>query len=356
MRKLTNRIVGTSSLRILTFCVAVLGLPVSFSSCKDSPADPGPEEAAIGCAGTPVSSETQRIMEGLRPTCEGCHLNGSHGFFASVDAFQQLLVSDPRLVVPGDPEGSELVRLLSGQGSGTFKQMPTGGPNYSQLVTAGAAKLSVEDIKAWISELSAQQRSPSPAADAPRITRVSAAQVQRTLYEQLGLGYSDFFSDALNYDIITANSIAGDDGYALQAPEMIPAPFVSNLKPQARFIALGGGSVILQSRPDPTVMPAFVQALSQLSQRWCRMAIAKNGKNNGVLFPQGGSLSADPVQIKATIKRWNLHFLSEQAADADVESLYTNLFAPLQKEAGSIEPAYVGTCSYFIRHPHWTFY
>jgi len=356
MRRQTQKAVHFQSLQVLMFSAAAVGLPVALGGCSDSPADPAATEAATDCAGTPASKETQRIMEGLRATCEGCHQSGSHGYFASLDAFQQLLVADPRLVAPGDPDNSELVRLLSGRGSGTFKQMPTAGPVYTQLVASGKATISLEDIRAWVEGLPAQQRGTSPASDAPRITRISAEQVQRTLYEQLGLGYSDFFTDAFNFDIITSNSIGMDDVYALQAPEMIPAPFTSNLKPQARFVALGGGSIILQTRTDSAVMPSFVQALSQLSQRWCRLALAKNGNNNSALFPQGGSLSSDPVQIKATIKRWNLHFLSEQTTDANVESLYTNLFAPLQKEAGAVEPAYVGTCSYFIRHPHWTFY
>jgi len=352
MRQQTQ--VKTTLGRPLGGVVALLvTVPLVLGGCKDSP----PVDAPAG--GDPCnspSSETQRIMDGLRSSCESCHISGTRGFFASSSAFQQLLVADPRLVSPGDPDNSELVRLLEGNGTGGFKQMPTGSQSYSQLVAAGTVSLTVDEVRTWIRGLSAQTRGTSPSTTARRNVRVGAAQVQRTLYQQLGLDYSDFFTTGDDYGIPVATAIDYDSVYAVQAPEMYPAPFASRLSPQDRWGALGGGSAFLQARSDTSMAPSFTQALAQISQRWCRLALAKNGKNNPVLFPQGGSLSTDATTAKQTLKRWQLHFLSEPASDADIETLYSKLFAPLQQQAAAIEPAYVGACSYFIRHPHWIFY
>ncbi|MCP3140963.1 hypothetical protein [Pyxidicoccus xibeiensis] len=299
---------------------------------------------------TPATSETVRVMEGLRPHCEGCHSQGARGYFASTEAFQALLVSDARMVKPGSPDESELVRLLEGRGTGAFKQMPIGQKSYAQLVTEGTATLSVADIRAWVQGLAAQQRDPRPNPDAPRITRMSATQIQRALYQQLGLGHDDYFSSANEFGIPMAES-RGDDNYPLQPPDALPMPR-QNISGE-RYHALGGGSVINQVSHDRSPSPTFVLTLTQVSQRWCRRALAKPG--NTVLFPTGTPRTANPEDVKATLRRWSLHFLGERFTDAQVDALYAGVFVPLATPTDT-EPAYVGVCSYFIRHPYWIFY
>ncbi|MBU8898896.1 hypothetical protein DRW03_10765 [Corallococcus sp. H22C18031201] len=300
--------------------------------------------------GTPVVPETVRIMEGLKPTCEGCHAQGARGYFASAEAFQSLLVADARLVKAGNPDDSELVRLLEGRGSGAFKQMPIGEKSYAQLVAEGTARLPVADVRAWIQGLGTQQRDARPNADAPRITRMTGTQVQRALYQQLGLSNADFFIEAFEFGIPMAES-RGDDLYPLQSPDMVPAP---RQQPTAeRYHGLGGGSVMTQTSADRTASPTFALTLTQVSQRWCRLALAKSG--NVALFPAGTQRTANPVDVKATLRRWSMHFLGERLTDTQVDALYTRVFVPLATPTDT-EPAYVGVCSYFIRHPHWIFY
>lgn len=301
------------------------------------------------CA-TPASTETVRVMQGLKPACEGCHAQGARGYFASVEAFQSLLVSDVRLVKPGSPDESELVRLLEGQGTGAFKQMPIGQKSYAQLVAEGAATLPVSDVRAWIQGLAAQQRDSRPDPEAPRISRMTGAQMQRALYQQLGLRHEDFFSSANEFGIPMAES-RGDDFYPLQPPDALPMP--RQTPPAERYHGLGGGSVVNQVTQDRTTSPTFALTLTQVSQRWCRRALAMT--DNPALFPAGTKRTADPADVKATLRRWSLHFLGERFTDAQVDALYQGVFVPLSTPTDT-EPAYVGVCSYFIRHPHWIFY
>ncbi|MBZ4416481.1 hypothetical protein [Myxococcus sp. RHSTA-1-4] len=299
---------------------------------------------------TPATSETVRIMQGLKPHCEGCHAQGARGYFASTETFQALLVSDVRMVKPGSPDDSELVRLLEGRGTGAFKQMPIGQKSYAQLVADGTATLSVAEVRAWIQGLATQQRDSRPDPDAPRITRLSATQMQRALYQQLGLSHEDFFTAANEYGIPMAES-RGDDFYPLQPPDALPTPRQNATA--ERYHALGGGSVLNQVSQDRSAAPSFVLTLTQVSQRWCRRALAKTG--NQALFSTGTPRTANPEDVKATLRRWSLHFLGERFTDAQVEALYQDVFVPLATPTDT-EPAYVGVCSYFIRHPHWIFY
>ena len=64
-----------------------------------------------------------------------------------------------------------------------------------------------------------------------------------------------------------------EDQYPMQGPDALPAPFYE--PPAERFLGLGGGSTIRQTRSQLQPTPTFVQVLTQLSQRWCRLAIAR---------------------------------------------------------------------------------
>ncbi|NOK09539.1 hypothetical protein [Corallococcus exercitus] len=331
------------------FALLLLVLPVALACGRDGTASAPSTQSQKAC-GTPASSETVRIMQGLKPHCEGCHAQGARGYFASVDTFQSLLVSDARLVKAGSPDDSELIRLLEGRGIAAFKQMPIGEKSYAQLVSEGTATLPIADVRAWIQGLSTQQRDARPDPDATRITRMSGTQVQRALYQQLGLTHDDFFISATEFGIPMAES-RNDDLYPMQPPDAVPAP--RQLPTAERFYGLGGGSVMNQTAQDRSASPTFALTLTQVSQRWCRLALAKTG--NTALFPAGSQRTADPAEVKATLRRWSLHFLGERFTDAQVDALYTDVFVPLSTPTDT-EPAWVGVCSYFIRHPHWIFY
>lgn len=296
-----------------------------------------------------ASDETVRVMRALAPHCEGCHLTGARAFFSSVSSFQNLIVADPRMVKPGDPDNSQFVKLLLGTGAGAFSQMPIGAKSYATLVADGTATLTIDEVKQWVNGLATQARDARPDSNAPRITRVKAEQVQRALYQQLGLVYADFFTDASDYGIARAQPI-GDDLYPFQPADEYLAPRTS--EPRDRFHALGGGSVVTQQRADLSTSPTFVLTLTQVSQRWCRLGFLK--MNNAALFPAGTTKATDEANVKATISRWFLHFHGTRATQADVDAMYTTVWQPLS--TGGAEAGFTGLCSAFIRHPDWIFY
>lgn len=326
---------------------ALLLISVVLFGCENTPASAVASKKQAECG--QASDDTVRIMRGLAPSCEGCHLNGARAFFASVSSFQNLIVADPRMVKPGDPDGSELIKLLEGRGSGAFTQMPIGTKTYADLVAAGSATLSVEEVKQWIRDLANQARDARPDVAAPRITRVKAEQVQKALYQQLGLEYGDFFVNASEYGIPLAEPRT-DETYPFQPIDEYLAP--RQQEARDRFHGLGGGSVVSQARSDLSPSPTFVLTLTQVSQRWCRLGVRKTG--NVALFPAGTTQATDEANVKATIRRWFLHFHGTRASSAEVDAMYTSVWTPLSP--GNAEAGWVGLCSAFIRHPDWIFY
>lgn len=323
----------------------LLGLVLGLAACTATVTAP---PAATGNCG--ASEDTLKVMSALQPTCAGCHSGGNRGYFASPAAFQSLLVADPTLVVPGQPDQSALVQLLEGKSDRAFKQMPPAGLPYAQLAARDPSMLGVEAIRSWITNLPAQARDPRPDRAAVRVTRMSATQIQRALYQQLGLTPDDFFVPGYEFGIEKAVA-RSDDIYPLQSRDAVPAPFESTSA--QRFEGLGGGSVHGQVQPSRDPSPTFVLTLTQVSQSWCRLAIAKPG--NTALFPAGSASSTTEAEVRATIARWSLHFLAEPASPEEVDRLYAKLFLPLVVGLDP-EPAYVGLCSYFVRHPHWVVY
>jgi hypothetical protein len=303
-----------------------------------------------------ASDATLAVFSGLRPHCAGCHFSGVRGYFASLTTFQNLVVGDPRLVNAADPDKSELVRLLVGTGTGSFKAMPTGAKSYPDLVSAGTATLTVDQIRQWMRGLSAQARSASPNPRSPRVKRLNAQQIQRTLYQQLGLGFSDFFTTGFSFGVERAVAKGGDELYPLQPSDALPGPFGTE---DARDVALGGGSVIWQRTEDSTLSPGFLLTLTQMSQRWCRLSLAKPG--NLALFPAGTVRTTEAANVKAAISRWFLRFHGTHATQAEVDALYAQVWIPVftQLPANPIpnaEAGFTALCSSFIRHPKWIFY
>lgn len=326
------------------FLVACLGWLGCGRELPSSPSVHVTRQPACGEA----SDETVRLMRALAPSCEGCHLTGVRAYWSSVSSFQNLVVANPALIVPGDPEASEFVRLLDGRGRGAFRQMPIGTKSYADLVRDGTATTSIDEVKAWVRGLTATPRNSQPDPAVARVSRIKPEQVQRVLYQQLGLVEGDFFIPAGEYGIIMAEP-RSDDLYPFQPNDAVPAP--RQQPSRDRFQALGGGSSFGQRKSDLTVGPSFVLTLTQLSQRWCRLSLSKPG--NVALFPAGTTRTTDQANVKATIRRWFVHFHGRKPTDAAVDELYAMVWQPLSSDA---EAAWVGVCSSFIRHPDWIFY
>lgn len=313
-----------------------------------SASGPGLPPAGKAC------SPNDAIMKGLAPTCGGCHTQGSTPFFGSLSTFETLLVYNDKYIVPGHPEQSYLIKLLNGQGEGTYKQMPLSGDPFVKLEAAGMTALTLAQIEAWITQLTAGTKVTTPDPEAVTVQRVSARQIEKTLYAQLGLGDDDFYGPASSYSIPEITS-KGEDNYPVHGGDELPGAYENF--PVQRQAALGGSQSLGGKKADLAPSPPFAQALVAVSQRWCKMAIEKPS-STALLFPfvdKTAKSATAAADIKKNLAYLNLHFLGEPADPADIDEVFQNVFVPI--EAASDSPtAWAGVCSYFIRHPRWIFY
>lgn len=320
--------------------------------------------SGLGCENAetskdPCVSEEQAnndaIRKGLEAFCKDCHSSGNKGFFASLQAFEDLLVYNEALVIPGDPEKSKLVQLLDGKAAGAYSQMPISGDSYAKLADSGKATLTMDEIRSWIKELTPRPKSTAPDPGAITVHRMTAAQLVSTLYAQLGLTADDFYTPGKSYGVTLAVQ-KQEDNLAIISPDWLPGPW-GDQGPLRRYFSLGGNSAVANRDTDLTASPGFVQVLVPLSQRWCKMAIEKPS-SQALLFtkttPDTRS-DEDAAGIKANIAYQYRHFLSDKPADGEVDGIFNDVFTPLEAESDP-RTAWSGVCSYFIRHPRWVFY
>jgi hypothetical protein len=309
--------------------------------------------AGLAPAGGKACSSNDAIMKGLAPTCAACHTQGSTPFFASLSTFETLFVYNDKLIVPGHPEQSYVMQLLQGTAQGTYKQMPLSGDSFVTLEAAGMTAITLAQMEAWITQLTAGPKVTTPDPDAVTVQRVTAEQIRNTLYAQLGLNQDDFYTPAQSYGIPEINS-NGEDNYPVHGADELPGLFVN--PPTLRHLALGGAQSLRGKKQDLAPSSTFGQALVVVAQRWCKMGIAK--PSNTLLFPYVDKTAKSDVaaaDIKKNLAYLNLHFLGLPADPADIEDVFQNVFVPI--EAGSdAQTAWAGVCSYFIRHPLWIVY
>jgi hypothetical protein len=325
-------------------------LLTSLSACSGGHAG---SDSSGSSGGDRACSPNDAIMKGLAPTCAGCHTQGSAPFFASLSTFETLLAYNEKYVVPGQPAQSYLVTLLQGDGAGTYKQMPLAGDSFAKLDAAGKTTISLAQIESWITTLTAGAKVTTPDPGAVSVQRVSAGQIRDTLYAQLGLSDDDFYVPASGYGIPEISS-KGEDYYPVHGADDLPGAYED--LPVQRHAALGGSQALEGKKRDLAPSPPFAQALVAVSQRWCKLAIAKSSST--LLFPlvdRAAKSATSADDIRKNLTYLNLHFLGEPADPADIEDVFQNVFVPL--EAASDPPtAWAGVCSYFIRHPRWIFY
>jgi hypothetical protein len=289
--------------------------------------------------------------------CGGCHLVGDKGYFASLTAFESLLVRNSRLIVPGNPEESAFVHLLEGRRMGeTLTQMPIGGDPFAVMAERGETDITMEEIRDWIRDLEAPAVSTEPSADKPTVQRIGATHVELGLRDLLGLTVEDFYTPAGTGGVAELNPISFDN-FHVRAPDRAPIEY-SNFRvstTSSRYVALGGGSAIASQKEQRDVVAGFVQALIPISQAWCGIAVRKTG--NDALFtvatPATGMSSRDLVRDQ--IADWHMLFLATRADDAVLDELVDSVFAPLEAETDA-RTAWIGVCSQFIRHPLFVFY
>jgi hypothetical protein len=281
-------------------------------------------------------------------------LTGNSGYFASLTAFESLLVRDGRLVKPGHPDESELVMLLEGRRAGeSITQMPLSGDPFAIRAERGETSISMQEIRNWISELELPSVSTRPDPSVATVQRIDAGHLELGLAELLGLTLEDFFLPAMSNGIpqIQQRSL---DFVAVRSPDRTPSDF-GGIESNNRFAMLGGSSAVLSTADDRSVSTTFIQNLVPISQSWCRLAIDK--AENTALFtvatPATGT--SESATLRQQIRDWHLIFLAEHATDSQIDFVVDQVFAPFEASENA-RTAWIGVCSHFIRHPLFVFY
>ncbi len=330
-------------LLLLAGCEARIVAPAPGSSAGGG----GPAGAGGGSGGgTPTTGDLSNldVYTRLKPTCQGCHTVDMRPFFASLDAFENLVVYDPRFVVPMDPAGSTLLAMLRATASKPMPPAPSA--PFITLEGQGQTFITLAELEEWIRRL--QPRATPVVVDPPLVRRKTAEQVQAALYQQLGLTEADFYDAALN-------PRAGD-AYAVRSPDATPYADPTE-QGGTLFISLGGPHRLEGKWRNDAVTPGFLQALTHTSQAWCRAAVTKAG-NRAVLsratLADASTTPQGAAAIKANIAELYLKMLGEVPPQAEVDDLFTSVF--VRYESKGAATAWTAVCAALIRDPLWILY
>ncbi len=299
-----------------------------------------------------TNSQTERIRLGLAPTCAGCHSTGDTGYFASATAFDALLARNARLVSPGKPDESELIALLEGRrANSSQRQMPISGDPFSTLDAEGKTSIHMAEVRAWVTHLEAPGVSTLADPSVSAAHRLDATFVEVGLRELLGLAEADFYQTISDYGVPNLEPLS-PELYDLRSPDRAPGQRNS----WGRYTALGGAAATTSAHLDTTISTSFAQTLIPLSQQWCGMAVRK--ADNRALFTVAtrATRSTDRAAVRAQLADWHLLFLSEAPTEADLDDVIDGVFVPLETASQNPEAAWIGACSYFVRHPLFIFY
>jgi hypothetical protein len=314
----------------------------------------GGNQGDPGACAPGTNSETDRVRLGLAPTCDGCHLDGNTGYFASLNAFETLLVANDRLVKPGNPDESELVMLLEGRRTGnSMTQMPLSGDPFSIRATRGETGISLEEVREWISALEVPAISTRPNPTVATVQRIGAGHLEFGLLKILGLSQDDFFRSGLVEGVIPFIDPMNVDLYGIHDPDRVPIQFYPSNN--ARFMALGGRTTLYQQSEDRTLSLTFMQTFVPLSQAWCGLAVNKPGNTTLFTVATPTTGTSEISLLREQIRDWYLMFLAKDAGDSEIDFVVDRVFAR-HEAASNTNNAWVGTCSYFVRHPLFVYY
>ncbi|MBX7116314.1 MAG: hypothetical protein K1X64_18455 [Myxococcaceae bacterium] len=304
----------------------------------------GPVSPGITDPGRLRTLTTAQVFEELKGTCAGCHADGMNKpFFASVNAFQKLLVEDTAWVVPAKPAQSNLLALLEGRGTGQYTQMPSTGDTFSKLAADGHTTVNMAELSLWISSLETQVTTPTGPVVDTYLKRKTAEQILNALYKQLGLTESDFINSDL--DAIADYATRSPDDYFQKYGEKPGA---------ANWVALGGPNYVEGLARKTDVGATFAQALTPISQAFCRRSILKSGNNALFIDAKLSDTSATAkASIENNIRSLHLKMLGQPATDDDVAELL-GLFQEVEPKGTTT--AWTAVCSALIRDPLWVFY
>lgn len=287
---------------------------------------------------------TLEVYTRLKVTCGGCHVLTERPYFASLEAFEGSIAYDLRWVVAGSPGTSALLNLLDG--TRAVRMPPAPQATFSVLTSQGQTQVSMAQLEEWIKNL--PPRPPPPALNVAVVRRKTAEQVVASLYDQLGL---------VDADLYTAGYLPkANDSYAVRSPDAVPYadPFDQG---GTLFMAMGGPWRLEGKLRNDAPSQGFVQALTHVSQAWCRTAFSKPS-NAAVLskatLSDSSATAAGTANIRANIGELYLRMLGEDAVPSEVDDLFDNVFKPYESKGAVV--AWTAVCAALVRDPLWMLY
>jgi hypothetical protein len=333
----------------------LMAAPAAMAACHGHIGEggdrPAPPAASPESTGVCAQSDNDEIRLLLEPTCAGCHgATSNKPFFASLQAFEGLLVADPTYVVPGKPDESLLVRVLEGNGPGLYKQMPPSGATFAALAEEGNTGIDMTRVREWVTHLDEIPLDPDPDPSAVHTRRLTAEEVVVTLMSQIGLDpAADFVAGHGSFYESPTVSLKGK--LPVYSPDAAP-PVHSPGKEDDRFLALGGPDWMNQRPRTQDFSASFLQTLTQVSQAWCQMAVQK--ADNSVFFAKASrsdTSAAAGQAIRDNIAWLHLRMLGEPASNEEIDRIYDGLFVRYEPEGTDV--AWTAVCAAFVRHPLW---
>lgn len=320
---------------------------------KDSP-DQGPSPQDMG-GGSVTGCGVAAMFTKLEPTCGSCHRSSNSPYFVSSASFYNLIVNNPRWVVPGEPDQSGLIALLKGQATGAYAQMPLGEESFEVLAQAGKTQASVEDVRQFITDLKGCSPEAMQAPDQSYVQRKSARQIHLTLKAHLGLEDDDIVAYG-------SGGSGNEERYPIWPPDSVKRLTnnvnidIFNTGAARRWHALGGESYLRGQAANRALSPTFGQTITQVAQAWCRISAEKRGNTALYRHVDRDSLSAaTPEQIKQNLRYLMLRFWGHEATDQEVDDLYVEVYEPYA-QADSAQTGWIATCAALIRDPMWLVY
>ena len=325
-----------------------IGLSLALFGCGSDgasgsgPSGPGGGGGGLGGAdGAPCAvNENDSVRLSLAPACESCHGAGSsRPFFATLRAFEDLLAYDERYVVRGDPDASELVRMLEGRGEGAFVQMPLVGEPFAARAERGETAIDMAGIREWIRTLPPPDPTtagPDPLATATR--RLGADELIRAI--QVALGQEPTGGVPPLLDAGGASPLAPDSPRGVD--------YTDGTRRQT-YLMLGGPAYLQQRPPEPTFSPSSLLALTQIAQGACSNAVADRNPNLFVHATLDDGLPDGETAVRENIAHLYRRFLHERPTEEDVDALLDRVFAPAAST--SVADGWTQVCTALVRDP-----
>jgi hypothetical protein len=225
------------------------------------------------------------------------------------------------------------------------------GDPFSKLDADGKTSIHLDEIRAWISSLEVPGVSGKADPGVSAAHRLDATFVEFGLRDLLSLTEADFYREITDYGLPNLEPFSPDI-YDLRSPDRAPGQRNS----LGRFTALGGAAAATSAHVDTTISTSFAQTLIPLSQAWCGMAVRKTDNRALFTVATAKTKSTDAALVRAQLADWHLLFLSETPTEADLDDVMNGVFVPLETANQGPEAAWIGACSYFVRHPLFIIY